>query len=227
MPGMCKESMAAGAGRARESSLIESMSIEAFGVKRLPGMSRQRAGRRMKSMPLGLAAAALGALLASGASLAQTKAAIDASVQETIDQFNSLDPRHEPLENKAAGVLIFPQVTKGGIALAAGYGAGALQVNRVTVAYYSIASTSFGLTAGMAMHSEIVMFMTQDALDAFTKSRGWSIGAKTGIALISKGMAGDYDSATLKKPILAFIFNQKGLMADLSLEGSKIKKIRK
>jgi lipid-binding SYLF domain-containing protein len=170
---------------------------------------------------------ALYGLLTGGVSLAQSKSAIDVSVQEVVKQFNLLDPRHEQLENRAAGMLIFPQVTKGGIAVAAEYGQGVLQINRITVAYYSVASTSVGLTAGMATHSEVVLFMTQEALDKFTKGQGWSIGADTGIALMSKGMADDYDSHILKKPILGFVFGEKGLIADLSFEGTKITKISK
>jgi lipid-binding SYLF domain-containing protein len=170
---------------------------------------------------------ALCGLLTGGVSLAQSKSALDVSVQEVVRQFNLLDPRHEQLEKRAAGMLIFPQVTKGGIAVAAEYGQGVLQINRITVGYYSVASTSVGLTAGMATHSEIVLFMTQEALDKFTNGPGWSIGADTGIALISKGVADDYDSDALKKPILGFIFGEKGLIADLSLEGSKISKISK
>ncbi len=167
------------------------------------------------------------ALLISAACLAQSKAAIDGGVQKTLRQFEQLDRRHQELESRAAGILIFPQVTKGGVALAAEYGAGALQVQGATVGYYSLASASVGLTAGMASHSEIILFMTQEALDKFLKSRGWSIGAETGIAVVSKGAAGDYDSNTLKKPILGFVFAEKGLMADLSFEGSKIKKIER
>jgi len=158
---------------------------------------------------------------------AQTKAALDAGIAETVNQFNLLDPRHVELERRAAGMLVFPQITKGGIALASEYGEGGLQINGATVDYYSIASASVGLTAGMATHSEIILFMTADALDKFRNSKGWSIGADTGIALISKGMANDYESASMQKPILAFVFAEKGLIADLSLQGSKINKIRK
>jgi lipid-binding SYLF domain-containing protein len=167
------------------------------------------------------------ALFTSAACLAQSKAAIDASVQKAAQQFNLLDPRDADLISRAAGVLIFPQVTKGGVALAAAYGEGVLQIKGATVGYYSLASASVGLTAGMATHSEMILFMTQRALDTFLQSRGWSIGAETGIALISKGSAGDYDSNTLKKPILGFVFGEKGVMADLSFEGSKINKIEK
>jgi lipid-binding SYLF domain-containing protein len=78
----------------------------------------------------------------------------------------------------------------------------------------------------MATRSEIILFMTQEALDRFMKGQGWSIGA-AGIAVISKGLAGDYDANTFKKPVLGFVFGEKGLIADLSFEGSKINKIKK
>ena len=165
------------------------------------------------------------AFFVSASCLAQSRLAIDSGVQQALLQFERLNPRHADLESRAAAILIFPQVTKGGVALAAEYGAGALQVHGATVGYYSLASASVGLTAGIATRSEIIMFMTEEALDKFMKSLGWSIGAETGIAVISKGAAVDYDSNTLKKPILGFVFAEKGLMADLSLEGSKIKRI--
>jgi len=170
---------------------------------------------------------ALCAVLGSAASQAQTKASLDAAVSETVKQFNLLDPRHAELENKAAGVLIFPQVTKGGIALASEYGEGALQIGGATVAYYSVASASVGLTAGMATHSEIIVFMTAEALQRFRKSKGWSVGADTRIAVISRGLDNDYDSYAMQKPVVAFMFGEKGLIADLSLQGSKINKIVK
>jgi lipid-binding SYLF domain-containing protein len=185
-------------------------------------------GYHMSSLRRNLVVVIAGwALLTSTSCLAQSKDAIDRSVERAVQQFNRLDARHVTLEKKAAGILIFPQVTKGGVALAAEYGAGALQVKGATVGYYSVASASVGLTAGMATRSEIILFMTPDALDRFVKSRGWSIGADTGIALLSKGAAGDYDVNKIEKPVLGFVFGEKGLMADLSLAGSKINKISK
>ena len=179
--------------------------------------------------PLGsllLTGMAMCVMLASMRSIAQSKAVLDAGVIETVKQFNLLDRRHEHLENTAVGMLIFPQVTKGGIALASEYGEGVLQINGETVDYYSVASASVGVTAGLATHSEIILFMTPDALYKFMKSKGWSVGAETGIALLSKGAADEYALA-LKKPVLAFAFAEKGLIADLSLQGSKINKIAK
>ncbi len=159
--------------------------------------------------------------------VAQSKDIIDGGVRDALKQFKLLDSRNELLAKKAAGILVFPQVTKGGIALAGEYGEGVLQVNGSTVDYYSIASASVGLTAGMATHSEIVLFMTPEVLQKFIQSRGWSVGADTSVTVVSRGFSGDYDSTTLQKPILVFLFGEKGLMADLSIAGSKINRIKK
>jgi lipid-binding SYLF domain-containing protein len=166
-------------------------------------------------------------LLASASVFADTKAEIDVSVSEALKQFNLLDVSHEKLQQRAAGVLVFPQVTKGGVGVAGEYGEGVLQVKGKTVGYYKLTSASVGLTLGVAKRSEIIMFMSQETLDKFNYSKGWSIGADTGVALMSKGVGGDYDSKTLQKPILGFVFGEKGLMADLSLEGSKVTKLIK
>jgi len=167
------------------------------------------------------------ATLWSPPACAQTKSALDAAVADTVKQFNLIDSRHQDLEDRAAAMLVFPQVTKGGIGLASEYGEGALLVHGAAVAYYSIASASVGLTAGMATHSEIILFMTRDALDKFTKSKGWSIGADTGIVVMTKGRMDDYDSYKLKRPILVFTLAERGILADVSLHGTKVNRIEK
>jgi len=170
---------------------------------------------------------AVAALLANAPCVAQTKEALDAGVLETVKQFELLDARHAALEREAAGMLVFPQITKGGIGLASEYGEGALRVGGATVEYYSLASASVGLTAGMATHSEVILFMTREALDKFTASKGWSIGADTGIIVASKGMMDDYDRYKMEKPVLVFWFAEKGLIADISVQGTKVNKIVK
>jgi lipid-binding SYLF domain-containing protein len=167
------------------------------------------------------------ALLGSTVSMAASKAEIDVSVTEALKQFHALDASHADLQKRATGVLVFPRVTKGGAGIAGEYGEGVLQVNGKTTGYYSVASASIGLTLGVAKRSEIIMFMNQETLDKFTASKGWSIGADTGLALVTKGVGGDYDNKTLQRPILGFVFGEKGLMADLSLEGSKINKLKR
>jgi lipid-binding SYLF domain-containing protein len=166
-------------------------------------------------------------MTASATSLAATKAQIDERVIATVKEFNALNTGNAGLSRKAAGVLVFPRVTKGGVGVAAEFGEGVLQVDGKTVGYYSIGAGSVGLTLGLAQHSEVIMFMNQPALDKFTGSDGWSIGADAGITVVSSSANEKYDSLTEGKPILAFGFAEKGLIADLSLDGSKITEIKK
>ena len=163
----------------------------------------------------------------SAASFADSKAEIDASVSKAMKQFYTLSPKNKELAGKAAGMLVFPRITKAGAGAAGEYGEGVLLVKDKTVGYYSITSGSIGLTLGISDRSEVIMFMTKAALDKFTNSHGWSIGAEAGVAVVSAGAGGTYNTKTLQEPILGFVFGEKGLIGDLSLEGSKITKIEK
>jgi lipid-binding SYLF domain-containing protein len=165
-------------------------------------------------------------VVASAPSFARTRAQIDASADKALAHFYALNPKHKELADKAVGMLIFGRVTKGGAGVAGEFGEGALRVNGATVGYYSVASGSVGLTLGVARHSEVILFMTQESLEKFRKSEDWSVGADTSFALVSKGAGGQYDTATLNRPILGFIFGEKGLLGDLSFEGSKITKVK-
>src|SRR5271170_1344158 len=133
-------------------------------------------------LPLFIAASSMAAysIFASAGLHAETKAEIDVSVHETLKQFDALNSHHEPLLHSAAGTLVFPRVTKGGVGVAGEYGEGALRIDGKTVGYYSISSASVGLTLGAAKRSEVIVFTTQDSLNQFTSSKGWSIGADTG-----------------------------------------------
>ncbi len=176
-------------------------------------------------MILATAGLAIAAMATSASSFAATETQINSRVSETLLNFNALNPANKTLGDRAAGVLVFPRVTKGGVGVAGEFGEGALQVNGKTVGYYSVGSASVGLTLGLAKHSEIIMFMTQASLDKFTSGGGWSIGADAGITVISGGANGSYDTQTQQKPILGFAFAETGLIADLSFVGSKISKI--
>jgi lipid-binding SYLF domain-containing protein len=180
---------------------------------------------KLKTM-MAMTSLTLLALIASTPGVARTKAEIDASAHRAMTHFYALNPQHKELAGKAAGILIFGRVTKGGAGVAGAFGEGVLRVNGKRVDYYSVTSGSVGLTLGVAHHSEVILFMTPDALDRFQNSQDWSAGADTSFALVSKGAGGQYDSATLGKPILGFMFHEKGLLGDLSFEGSKITKIK-
>ena len=167
------------------------------------------------------------ALVSTGPSHATTKSEVDASATKALANFYALNPKHKELSDKAAGVLVFGRITKAGAGIAGEYGEGVLMVNGAPVDYYSVTSASVGLTLGAAHHREVILFMTQDSLDKFIKSDGWSAGADASFALVSRGASGQYDTVTLRKPVLGFVFHEQGLLGDASLEGSKITKLRK
>jgi lipid-binding SYLF domain-containing protein len=176
--------------------------------------------------PLAVIGLMILSLFAVNTAFADSKSEIDASVSQALKQFYALNAKHKELADKAAGMLVFPRITKGGVGIGGEYGEGVLQVKGATVDYYSIASASIGLTLGIASRSEILMFMTQDALDKFKNSEGWKVGVDAGVALVSQGAGGQYDTKTLQQPILGFVFGEKGLIGDLSIEGSKISKMK-
>ena len=158
--------------------------------------------------------------------LALDTAALDTQVSATLDRFYALSKNNQYLAQNAAAVLVFPTITKAGVGVGGEHGDGALLQNGKTVGYYSTSGASVGLTLGVSRHSEVVLFNTPEARDKFLNGKDWSIGADTSVAIMKKGAGGAYDTESLKKPVLVFLFGEKGLMGDVSLEGGKISKIK-
>lgn len=162
---------------------------------------------------------------ASVAARAESQKEIDVAVSDTLQHFTAANPANGELLRKSSGVLVFPRITKAGAGIGGEHGNGALLKNGTTSAYYSVNSASLGLTLGAGQRSEILLFMTREALAKFEDSKGYNVGVDAQVAVVSKGAGGDYDSETLKKPILGFILDEKGLIGDISLKGTKIKHI--
>ena len=173
-----------------------------------------------------LAITGLVALIGSVAFAVDT-AAIDSQVTATLDKFYGLSDKNKYLADNAAAVLVFPSITKAGVGVGGEHGDGALLQNGKTVGYYSISGASIGLTLGVSRHSQVILFQTPQARDKFLNSKDWSMGADASVAVVKKGAGGTYDTQTLSKPVLAFVFGEKGLMGDASLQGAKISKIAK
>ena len=131
---------------------------------------------------------------------------------------------HELLA-KSRGVLVFPEVIQAGFIVGAQYGEGALRVGGATVGYYSTASGSFGLQAGAQSKALIFAFMTQDSLDKFRATDGWAAGADASVALVTVGANGVIDTNTATHPVEAFVLTNAGLMADVSLAGTKVTRL--
>lgn len=150
---------------------------------------------------------------------------INAKANQALKEFYRHSPAGKELTSKAAGVLVFPEVYKAGFGIGGEYGEGALRVGGKTVAYYNVASASIGFQLGAQIKSEIILFMSQDALKHFRGSDGWEAGVDGSVAIATIGAGGEIDSNTIQQPIIGFIFSNKGLMYNLSIEGSKITKI--
>jgi lipid-binding SYLF domain-containing protein len=131
------------------------------------------------------------------------------------------------LSAKAKGILVFPSVVKAGFLIAGQIGEGVLFKNGKPVAYYNTVAGSYGLQAGGQVFGYALFFMNNDALAYLDKSSGWDVGAGPSLVVVDKGMGKSITGTTLTHDVYAFIFNQKGLMGGLGLQGSKITKISK
>ena len=158
---------------------------------------------------------------------AATAREINVSVNATLTNFLKDVKGAKEYLNAAKGVLVFPNVYKAGFGLGGEYGEGALRIGGKTVDYYSTVAGSFGFQLGAQKKTLILVFMQNDALNSFRKSNGWKAGVDGSVALITVGIGGAIDTTNIKDPIVAFAFDQKGLMYNLTIEGSKFTKIKK
>ncbi len=168
----------------------------------------------------------LGSFLTPACHAASAKE-IDVSVNVALERFYKNVKGAKEFGKVAKGLLILPNVIKAGFIIGGEYGEGALRVGEKTIDYYSIAAGSFGLQIGAQKKDIIIAFMTDEALRQFRDSSGWEAGVDGNIALIDIGMGERIDTTTIRDPIVAFVFDVKGLMADLSLKGSKFTRMDK
>lgn len=173
-------------------------------------------------------AAFIALILPVSTSLSYAKSAreIDASVDTALERFQNEVFAAKDMLKKAKGVLVFPSVIKAGIGLGGEYGTGALRINGKTVDYYNTITGSIGFQLGGQVKSIYMLFMNDAALKDFRISDGWKAGVDGSVALITIGADGSVDTTKTNQPILAFVLGQKGLMYNLTIEGSKFNKIK-
>jgi lipid-binding SYLF domain-containing protein len=169
--------------------------------------------------------AAAATVVDSQRSEAATAAEIDQEANATLHSFVNQTPGARELANKAAGILVFPSVVKAGLGFGGEYGEGIMLNQQRVVGYYNLISASFGFQLGVQERSVIIMFMTRDALDQFDRIAGWKVGVDGSVAIITVGIGGSIDTDKITQPVIGFIIDQKGLMYNLTLEGSKISRI--
>lgn len=158
---------------------------------------------------------------------AESAAVLEVEVDETLKRFRAEVGGGAAFLKAAKGALIFPSVIKAGIGIGGEYGEGAMRIGGKTVDYYSTAAASIGFQLGAQSKSVVIIFMTSKALSQFRNSDGWKAGVDGSVALIELGAGGSIDTDNIKDPVIGFIFGNKGLMYNLTLEGSKFTKIKK
>jgi lipid-binding SYLF domain-containing protein len=161
----------------------------------------------------------------SGQALAVTAAEIDAKVDAALKTLYDSRPDAKALAEQSAGILVFPNILKGGLGIGGAYGDGALRVDGKSAGYYNSFEGSLGLQARVQSCSYTQFFKKEEALAYVESSSGWEIGVGPSIVVIDAGAGGNFSSTTAKDDVYAFIYGQQGLMAGIGIEGSKITEI--
>ncbi len=164
-------------------------------------------------------------LLASPAVQSASSQEIDIKVSESLEAFKEKVNGGGRFLQEAEGVLVFPDVVKAGFGVGGEYGEGALLIGGETVDYYSTAAASIGFQLGAQFKSVVLVFLEKAALESFRNSDGWEAGVDGSVALVELGAGKDVNSVNFDNPIAGFVFSNKGLMYNLTLEGSKITRI--
>jgi lipid-binding SYLF domain-containing protein len=152
---------------------------------------------------------------------------IDIKVDDALERFYKEVSSGKRFLEEAKGILVFPSVIKAGFGIGGEYGEGALRIGGKTVDYYSTTAASIGFQLGAQSKTVIIVFLEKDALKKFRDSHGWEAGVDGAIALVKVGAGGSIDTTNIKVPIVGFVFSNKGLMYNLTLEGSKMTKLKR
>jgi lipid-binding SYLF domain-containing protein len=160
----------------------------------------------------------------TGSSAAQ-RSEIDAGVNATFPRLYQSVPASRQLVERAAGVLVFPSVLAVSLGVGVEHGDGALRVSGKTAGYYATTSGSIGLQAGAQSQAIVLLFMTPESLAKFRNSNGWTVGADATVAIANVGANGGIDTITAQAPVIGFVLTNSGVMAGVSLEGTKVSRI--
>jgi len=152
---------------------------------------------------------------------------LTAEAQGALDQLYRTNPAAKAVSRSAKAILVFPSIVKAGFVFGAAYGEGVLFEGGKHDNYYNSVTGSWGLQAGAQSYGYVVFLMTPKAVDYLRTTAGWEIGVGPTVVIVDEGVAKNLSTSTLKDDAYAFIFDQKGLMAGVSIEGTKITRIRR
>jgi lipid-binding SYLF domain-containing protein len=163
----------------------------------------------------------------SGPASAASAKEIDAGADDAIEKFEKEVNGGKSFLESSKGMLVFPRVLKGGAGFGGEYGEGAFRTKGKTVDYYSMLQGSFGFQLGGEIKTVYLVFRDEAAMNRFREGEGWKAGVDGSVSLVTVGAGGTIDTNNMKDPIVAFVLGQKGLMYNLSLEGTKFTKQHK
>jgi len=150
---------------------------------------------------------------------------IDAAIESALARFSDEIQGAQGYLDGARGILVIPRMIKAGVVLGMEYGEGALIVDDIKVQYYRAFSTSLGIQLGVGAKDLVILFFDDEAMDNFLYSSGWQAGVDGAVALWNMGAGGSIDTTESQDPIVGFVFGHKGIIAGISLEGTKFTKI--
>lgn len=165
-----------------------------------------------------------GMLNSAGAATAED---LDRDCMQALQTLYGTEPLAEHLSQNAKAILVFPNIVKAGLIFGGGYGEGGLVKNAAVVDYYNSVTGSWGFQIGAQSYGYAVFLMTDEALNYLEDSDGWELGVGPTVVLVDEGVAKNLSTSTLKDDAYAFIFSQQGLMAGISIEGTKISRIKR
>lgn len=151
---------------------------------------------------------------------------IDAGVTRALDDLYQQVKGSREMVARSQGALVFPNFVSAGLGIGGSYGQGALRERGATVGYYSMTGGAVGLIVGAQSRAVFLLFMNQDALRKFEASNGWTAGVDASVAVINAGADVQVTSATVQQPVVGYVLTNKGLMANLSFEGTKITRLQ-
>ncbi len=177
-------------------------------------------------------------MLASATALPISAATFNSATAATAEDLNNdasqalrtlyrTNPVAEQISRSARATLVFPKIVKAGLVFGGSYGEGVLKEGPKVVNYYNTVSGTWGLQAGAQSYGYVVFLMNDKSVKYLNESQGWEIGVGPTVVIVNEGVAKNLSTSTLKDDAYAFIFDQEGLMAGVSIEGTKISRIKR
>ena len=182
---------------------------------------------RSNLLSLMFATAAIVSMSAMNLASAATAEDLDKDSRQALQTLYKTEPLAERLSRTAKAVLVFPNIVKAGLVFGGSYGEGALIEGSTVVDYYNSVTGSWGLQAGAQSYGYAVFLMTDKAIRYLKETKGWEIGVGPTVVVVDEGVAKNLSTSSLQDDAYAFIFSQQGLMAGVSIEGTKISRINR